>query len=161
MRPWISSVQGDTGASMFPSSPEALCISKEGFVNTRRALINTWVPLDATDHAFQKPEAPPPVSQSPRANQALATCHHSQLAPLSQRCRLSRNPQQGGLGDAGEAPPAPSTRVLLLRLVPGSPRGWPGTSSGRGWVLLPGQAVSPLGPSHEQPRERQLLGVRK
>lgn len=62
---------------MFPSSPKLFAIlrlsdegvswsflkgiSKEGFVHTRRVLISTRVPLDATDHAPQQQEATPPV----------------------------------------------------------------------------------------------------
>lgn len=36
-------------------------ISKEGSVNTRKALINTKVPLDAIGHSLQQQEATPPV----------------------------------------------------------------------------------------------------
>ena len=41
-------------------------VSKEGFVNTRRSLINARVPLDARDHAFQQQEATPSRAREPR-----------------------------------------------------------------------------------------------
>lgn len=45
-------------------------ISKEGFANTKRALINTRVPLDAKDHAPN--EKPHPLAQQSRSKQSRA-----------------------------------------------------------------------------------------